>query len=160
MAKVVDPSQELRFSRTAQASIFAIIGSVFITTGIILVAVIWTVHQGGWSMDELPFPLWVSFIPWFFAVGCFLMIWHCLRHPFLILSPAGVEIFPFWRPIKNFNIIPWGAIADLDINKKSLTLHHNKEHTGGVVLSLAPLSKKSRILLMQAVKGVMDKRNS
>ena len=160
MAKVADPSQELRFTRSAQALIFALAGIVFLTVTVILAVVIWTIIDGDWALEELPFPVWIVVVPLLLAGGCFYVFWHCLRHPYLILSPAGVEIFPFWRPVKNFDIIPWGGIADLEIDNKRLTLHNNKEHTGGVVLSLSPLNKKSRMLLQEAINGIITKRNS
>ena len=159
MAKVADPSQELRFSRSVQALLFAFGACLFLTIGVILLMISWTVFKN-WEMNTMPFPIWVLFLPWIPMVACLWLCWHCVRHPFLILSPAGVEIFPFWRPVKNYNLIPWGVVKDLDINEKELTLHYNTEHTGGVVLRLAPLSKKSRILLMEAIRGVKDKRIS
>ncbi len=159
MPKVLEPSKELRFARTMQAVIFAVLAAVLLAMGVTLLLITYTVHNSQWGLAELPFPLWFLALPWLPIGLCVWMSIHCMRHPFLIFSPIGIEIFPLWRPIKNFNLVEWGRVADVEVNDHTLTLHYNKEQTGGVVLALAPLSKKSRILLKQAVMGVMDQRN-
>jgi len=158
MPKVKDPSQELRFSRTGQALGFALVGSLALSAGVTLALVTWTVYRSPFGMDQHPFPLWLHLLPWLVVGLCIWLVLHCLRHPYLILSPIGVEVFPFWRPIQNFHLIEWGRIADLEVTSTALTLHYNAQHTGGVVLALTPLHKKSRILLMQTINGIIDQR--
>jgi len=55
-------------------------------------------------------------------------------------------------------MVEWGRVADIEVDSRKLTLHYDTDHTGGVVLGLAPLSKKSCILLQEAMQGVMQKR--
>jgi len=158
MAKVEDPSKELRFSRGRQAFLFALSAILCFSVGVILLLVLATVYYEEGHLEEMPYARWWLYTPWLPMIGFGWLTWYCLRHPLLILSPIGVEIFPFWRPVKHFHLIEWGRIHEIESDGRALTLHYNAEHNAGVVISLAPLSKKSRILLMQAAKGVMDQR--
>ncbi len=157
MSKVLDPAKELRFTRSAQAVFFAIIGSILLTIGVTLLLVIYTVHTND-HLDNLPFPMWLIFSPWIPMIPCFWVCYHCAKYPYLIFSPIGIEVFPFWKPIKNFNLIEWGLVRLVDFETSRMTLHFTEEKTSGVVLSLSPLSKNSRILLKRALEGVMDQR--
>jgi len=160
MGKVLDPEKELRFTRLTQALIFALCAAVCLAIGVTLVTTLITVQVVYGSLEETPFPVWLGWTPWV-PLGAFgWLAWHCIRHPYLILSPIGVEIFPFWRPVHHFQVVEWGRIALLEWHEQELTMHYSTEKTSGVVLSLAPLNKKSRILLKQALEGVMEKRKN
>ncbi len=158
MSKVLDPSKELRFNRSAQAILFAVLVSFFLAIAVTCSLIVYTVKSSDLVNKELPFPLWVLILAWVLVIPFVFLCYHCVKHPYLILSPIGVEIFPFWRPVKNFNLVEWARVADVDIAKRAMTLHYDKEHTGGVVLSLSPLSQQSRQLLSEAISGVMTKR--
>ena len=85
---------------------------------------------------------------------------RCTPHAYLILSPLGVEIFPFIKPEKNLQIIYWSEVADAELSKdtKRLIIHFNEEKKSGVVVSLNPIPVARRHLLEEAVLGVMEKR--
>lgn len=160
MAKVLDPAKELRFTRTAQATLFAIVGAVFLCVGIMLSLVTGSFYHYEGSLETLPFPLILVILPWLPTLACFWLCYYCARYPYLLFSPIGIEVFPFWKPVKNFNLIEWGRVVVLEYNETQLILHHNAEKTSGVVLSLSPLNKKSRMLLIRTVEGVMEQQKS
>jgi hypothetical protein len=80
---------------------------------------------------------------------------HLTRHAYLILTPMGLEIFPFFRPAKRMQMVFWQEISDAEIDEREkwLTLHFNDERTAGMHLSLSPVRKKLRELLAKAVLG-------
>ena len=156
MSKVLDPEKELRFTRSSQAVLFALLGAILFTIGVILIVTYQTADLYKW--EEKPFSLWILFLPWLPVIGFIWLSLHCVKHPYLILSPIGVEIFPLWKPSQNFNLIEWGRIKIIEFAGKKMTLHYNEEKKAGVVLTLSPLNKKSRMLLQRAMEGVMDQQ--
>ena len=76
-----------------------------------------------------------------------------------ILSPLGVEIFPFFKARENLQIIYWSQVADAEVKDGQLFLHFTEEKKSGVVASLSPIPEVRRLLLEKAVVGVMEKRN-
>lgn len=160
MSQVLDPSKELRFTRSAQAVLYFVLAALFLSVGVTLFLVAAVVHATTGSLEELPFPVWLLFLPWLPFIGLLVLSFYCARHPYLLLSPLGVEVFPFWRPVKNFQLVEWGRIAIVEFKETQMILHHTAEKKSGVVLTLSPLHKKSRLLLQKAMEGVMDQRNS
>jgi len=84
---------------------------------------------------------------------------RCTRHAYLILSPLGVEIFPFFKARENLQVIYWSQVADAEVEDGELRLHFTEEKKSGVIVSLAPISKARRVFLKKAVTGVMKNRN-
>lgn len=155
MSQVLDPQKELRFARSRQALSFAVLGALFLSATVTLLLVTYTVDD----LAELPFPGWLGYAFFLPVALCLWLSYYCIRHPYLIISPIGVEVFPLWKPIKNFQLIEWGNVVIVENDESNLTVHYNKEKTAGVVLTLSPLTKNSRILLMRAFEGVMEQRN-
>ncbi|HEY1120073.1 MAG TPA: hypothetical protein VGE67_00675 [Haloferula sp.] len=145
---VAEPKKELRFTRAGQAVVFGIAAAVCFMAGLVFFRV--APYR---AIDpELPHPAW-GWIPIGLAV---LFVWlaiHCAKHAYLILSPIGVEIFPFFRPAANMQVIPWAQIAAADIDGSRLTLHFSAEKTSGIHLSLSPIPKDRRALLAKAIRG-------
>ncbi len=105
---------------------------------------------------ELPHPAWA--IPCVaIASGAFWLARHLAKHAYLILTPMGLEIFPFFRPAKGMQTVMWQEIAAVDVEEKWLTLHFNEEKTAGMHLSLGPVRKSLRELLVRAVTGRVEK---
>ena len=100
----------------------------------------------------VPHGLWA--VPCF--VVCGLAVWlarHLASHAYLILTPLGLEIFPFFRPAKAMQLVLWQEIVGAETNERWLTLHFNGEKTAGLHLSMRPIVKKRRELLAKAVLG-------
>jgi len=84
---------------------------------------------------------------------------RCTRHAYLIVTPLGVEIFPFFKAEKNLQIIYWSEVADAEVSPdlSRMTLHFNREKKSGVVVSLNPIPRERRALLEKVVSGMAQK---
>lgn len=141
------PEKELRFTRAGQAAGFWLAAAVLAAAGLTLV-VISIYRDFNPSMPHLwcLVPLALSLLAARTAV-------RLTRHAYLILTPLGIEIFPFFRPAAGMNLISWQEIhaAEVDSKFHRLTLHYNAEKTSGVHLSLRPIQTARRPLLAKAV---------
>ena len=148
---VSNPEKEIRFTRSAQARNFAFLGASLVGIGATLIATA-TLGKGApvSAQSGIPFLL--------LAAGAFWLSYHCARHAFLILSPVGIEFFPFFKPSKNFQLWTWSEFHHAEVIGKTFYLHFNEEETGGAVISLAPMTEKARVLLDVAIEGRMDER--
>ncbi len=77
------------------------------------------------------------------------------RHAYLILTPLGIEIFPFFKPADGMRLVMWQEVDHAEVDEKStrLTLHHDAGKTSGIHLSLTPIRADRRTLLAKAVLG-------
>jgi hypothetical protein len=147
---VAEPHKELRFTRSGQAVVFFVAGAVFCGVAVTLIAT--GVYRP--ENPELPHPAWA--VPCLVLAVCtFILASRLTKHAYLILTPIGLEIFPFFRPAKGMQMVFWQEIsaAKIDERGKWLTLHFNNERTAGIHLSLSPVRKKLRNLLAKAVRG-------
>jgi hypothetical protein len=154
---VSEPEKELRFTRSGQAVGFGVLGAVLIGAAVTLVATGAYRHIN----PELPHPLWA--LPCIvLALGCFWLTGHLARYAYVILTPLGLEIFPFFLPSKNLRLVLWQEIivAEISDDKKWLSLHFNEEKSSGLHLSLKPIDRKFRSLLAKAVLGRVSRRNA
>ena len=156
--KVEEPEKELRFTRAAQAPLFYTVSVICFAVSL----AVFILSTQDWGMGEPILHGWL----WLCVPGVVLTYLalrlglRCTRHAYIILSPLGVEIFPFIKPEKNLQILYWGEVADAEFsaNAKQLILHFNEEKKSGVVVSLNPIPPRRRHLLEEAVLGVMEKR--
>lgn len=147
---VAEPQKELRFTRSGQAVGFCVAGAVLCGVAVTLIAT--GVYRS--ENPELPHPAWAA--PCLVLALCaFLLARTITKHAYLILTPMGLEIFPFFRPAKGMQMVFWQEIsaAEIDERGKWLTLHFNDERTAGMHLSLSPVRKNLRDLLAKAVLG-------
>ena len=143
-----EPEKELRFTRVGQALPFWWAAAVLLAAAITLLATSYyrDVNPG------LPHPAW-ALLPVAFAVVLGRLAFRMTRHAYLILTPLGVELFPFIRPQQGMRVIYWQEIAFFEVNaaKTLMTLHFDRERTGGIHLSLKPIPRPRRDLLIRAV---------
>ena len=151
---VAESEKELRFTRSAQAPLFYIIAAVAVATtiGIIILS------TQKWGMSPPPLQKWWwLIIPdlmigfWFFRIGL-----RCSQHAYLILTPLGVEIFPFFRAQKNLQVIYWTQIVEAEVTKSKLIMHFSDQRNSGVIVSLRPVLHRQRELLKKAIDGRMQ----
>ena len=149
------PENELRFTRSHQAILFWTLGLVFMLTTVGVGVLSW------WQLRHPP-PWWLALLPLALSAGAFALAWRLTRHAYLLLSPIGVEIFPFWKPVDHFQLIPWGTIgaAEFSPNDRWLTLTLSGYEDVKVILTLDPVKPAARPLLKKAVLGVMEKRSA
>ena len=144
------PEKELRFTRSGQAVVFWLLAAFLAAVAVTLCAsslyrdVNPDLPHLAWGL----LPLWLAVVLARFAVGL-------TRHAYLILTPLGIEIFPFFRPARGMRLVTWQEVADAeaDASCTMLTLHHNPEKSSGIRLSLKPIRADRRALLVRAVTG-------
>lgn len=144
------PEKELRFTRSGQAVIFWMAAAVLVACGVTMLAT-------GYYRDVNP-EMWLLVSAGMTFAFAGLMVQTAVRltrHAYLILTPLGIEIFPFFRPADGMRLVMWQEIqgAEVDEGMKRLTLHHDVERTSGIYLSLAPIREDRRRLLAKAVIG-------
>lgn len=149
MQPVAEPGNELRFTRAAQATGFWLAAAVLVSVAVTLLAS--SVYRG--VNPQLPHPAW-ALLPAVAAAFAIRTAVRLTRHAYVILSPVGVEIFPFLRPAANMRLIPWREIDSFEIDHTFtvLTLHHDAARTSGVHLSLKPIPADRRHLLAKALQ--------
>ena len=88
--KIQSPEQELRFTRSGQAMLFWVGAAMLSSVGITLLAT--TIYRD--INPALPHPAW-ALVPLAFAGFMVHTAARLTRHAYLILTPLGIEIFPF-----------------------------------------------------------------
>ncbi len=149
-APVQSPEKELRFTRSGQASHFWLVAAILAASGITLLST--SIYRD--INPLLPHPAW-ALLPLAAAAALAALAMKMTRHAYLILTPLGIEIFPFFRPAAGMRLVLWQelALAEVDEKSKRLTLHHDAGKTSGIHLSLTPIRADRRSLLAKAVLG-------
>jgi len=148
---VAEAHKELRFTRSRQASQFFILTAFLLMLGVGSFVALFA----SWGPDDVDFHFYAWFcllplIPSYFSLR---MAIHCVRHAYILLTPMGVEVFPFFKPETNLQIIFWQEIDNFDITTSLLTLHSSPEKTSGTVLTLKPLAAAQISLLTKAIEA-------
>jgi hypothetical protein len=147
---VQSPEKELRFTRSGQAVVFWVTSAVLTAVGMTLLAT--SVYRE--INPQLPHPAW-AVPPLVLAAASVWLAVRLTRHAYLILTPLGIEIFPFFRPSSGMRLVLWQEIdsAEVDAEHTLLTLHHDAAKTSGIRLSLRPIRSDRRDFLGKAVLG-------
>lgn len=150
---IQEPEKELRFTRSGQAVPFWILAAVFAAAALTLLAT--SVYRD--INPHLPHPAWALAPLGIAALAARLAI-RLTRHAYLILTPLGIEIFPFFRPAAGMRLVTWQEIhsAELDQALARLTLHHDAARSSGIHLSLKPVRADRRPLLARAILSRTD----
>lgn len=149
-AQIQSPEKELRFTRSGQAVHFWLATAVLVATCMTLAAT--SIYRD--INPHLPHPAW-ALVPLALAAATLRLAISLTRHAYLILTPLGIEIFPFFKPAEGMRLVLWQELNHAEVDEKLtyLTLHHNAERTSGIHLSLTPISATRRSLLAKAVIG-------
>jgi hypothetical protein len=155
--KVARPEQELRFTRSRQALTFLAAGIIglCVACGILIKALPGAGNVVGEPASAVS-PLW-ALVPLAPATVSFWLAAHCLRHAFIILTPLGIELFPFWRPARNMQVIYWAEIETAIISP-DLKIFTIKCRGSGIMATLAPISRSGRVLLKHGIEGRMERQ--
>lgn len=114
--------------------------------------------------------LWWRYCPWLTwlwlllpllaAWGCLHLALHLTRHAFLLLSPIGIEIFPFFRPAQQMQLLSWGEIAHAGMTEddRLLILTLAGLEDAKIIIGLDPVPRRALPLLRKAVEGLMENR--
>ena len=149
-AKIQSPEKELRFTRSGQAGLFWVSAAMLASVGITILAT--AIYRD--INPRLPHPAW-ALVPLALALVMARLAVGLTRHAYLILTPLGIEIFPFFRPAAGMRLVVWQEVDHAEVNEKTtvLTLHHDSGKTSGIHLSLTPIRADRRTLLAKAVIG-------
>jgi hypothetical protein len=152
---VQSPEKELRFTRSGQAVGFWILGAVLTAVAVTLAAT--SIYRD--INPLLPHPAW-TMVPLTAAVVSTRLAAYLTRHAYLILTPLGIEIFPFFKPASGMRLVLWQELdsAEADPLLARLTLHHDAAKTSGIHLSLRPVLRDRRALLVKAVTERLAKQ--
>jgi hypothetical protein len=147
---VQSPEKELRFTRSGQAVGFWVASAVLLAAAVTLAAT--AVYRG--VNPDLPHAGW-ALLPLGLALVSARLAAGLTCHAYLILTPLGIEIFPFFRPASGMRMVSWAEIhsAEIDAEANLLTLHHDAGRRSGIHLSLKPIRADRRDLLAKAVLG-------
>ena len=147
---VQSPEKELRFTRSGQAVGFWILSAVLTAAAVTLLAT--AIYRD--MNPHIPHPAW-ALVPVGLAAVVARLAFSLTKHAYLILTPLGIEIFPFFRPAQGMQLVTWQEVTSAEVNENStrLSLHHNAEKTSGIRLSLRPIRADRRSLLAKAVIG-------
>jgi lysylphosphatidylglycerol synthetase-like protein (DUF2156 family) len=153
MTKIQAPDKELRFTRSGQAALFWMASAMLAAVGVTLLAT--SVYRA--TNPELPHPLW-ALLPLTLSVGFGRLAVWLTRHAYLILTPLGLEIFPFYRPAQGMQLVMWQELdhSSTDHRLNRITLHRDAAETSGIHLSLQPICRARRTLLAKAIQGRLD----
>ena len=154
-ADLQSPEKELRFTRAAQSIPYWIGSAVFAGIAITLFATSFYREVN----PLLPHPAW-ALIPLLLAVGSVRTASKMTRHAYLILTPLGIEIFPYFSAARKMRLVLWQEIdhAAIDPASGMISLHFDSVETSGIHLSLRPIRKELRSLLAKAVDGRLSPR--
>lgn len=151
MAQAVQaPAKELRFTRSGQAVVFWVLAAVWTAASVTLAAT--SIYRD--INPQLPHPAW-ALVPLAAAALSARLAVGLTRHAYLILTPLGIEIFPFFRPAAGMRLVLWQEVDCAEVNAAAtlLTLHHDAAKTSGIHLSLKPIRADRRALVAKAVSG-------
>lgn len=150
MPEVREREKELRFTRSGQAVVFWIAAAVCAAACVTLITVSFYRHEN----PRLPHPAW-ALLPLVASFALTRLALRLTRHAYLILTPLGIDVFPFFRPEHGMQTVFWSEIHDVAVEEGGmrLTLHFNAEKSAGIHLSLRPIEGQRRELLILAVQG-------
>ncbi len=153
--KVQSPEKELRFTRSGQAAVFWLVAAMLAAAAVTMVAT--ALYRD--VNPHLPHPAW-ALVPFAAAAALARQAIRLTRHAYIILTPLGIEVFPFFRPTHGLQIILWQEIDHAAVNSTTtrLTLHRDRGETSGVHLSLRPIRTDRRDFLVQAILGRVSAR--
>ena len=143
-------ANELRFTRSGQAVGFWLAAAVLAAGAVTLGAT--ALYRD--INPDVPHPAW-ALVPLGLALLAARLARHLTRHAYLILTPLGIEILPFFRPAARLRMVGWQEVAAAEVNAEQsvLTLHYDAAKTAGIHLSLKPIRADRRALLVKAVCG-------
>jgi hypothetical protein len=155
--KPVNPEKELRFTRSHQAGLFWGLATLFACgSAALFLASSEYLNALETRVRLVNSPLW-GFLPILPALFFAWVAVHLTRHAFLILTPLGIEIFPFWKPKQNLQVLYWAEIASAEVNDDAdlLVICLAGEGDSRVIISLDPIKLERRLLLKHAIEGRM-----
>ncbi len=149
--------RDVRFTRGGQADLFALIGVGMLCVAGAMALLAWPAFLPP-KVEPIVGSGWWALVPVALAVVMFGLAVHLGRHAYLLISPVGLEIFPFFFPVRNFRLVMWDEIENLEVGEGRKWLTVAMFGGGGVHISLAPMRRMQRQLLAETVLRAMKMR--
>lgn len=152
-----EPARELRFTRARQALDFALLGVLCGSAAgglAVLASPQFSIRGHGPVLSSY----WPALVALTLAAGAIWVAIHLSRHAYILLTPVGLEIFPFFRPARNFRLVLWQEIEHLEVSGDHRVMAVDLAGGGRIFLSLVPLRERQRELLAHAAAGIVDQR--
>ncbi len=150
--------KEVRFTRSGQAVVFIAVGVACVSLGaaFAVLGYRWPWHD--WPDPLLPSP-WLGVAPLAPALALFYAAGRLARQPYLVFSPVGLEIYPLWKPADHSQLVAWSEVATLAVQERPerLVIDFAQVKDAGIVIHLAPVARRARLLLRRTVEGVNAK---
>jgi hypothetical protein len=152
--KITEPEKELRFTRARQALTFVAFGGIFLC----ITFWMWFSNTtlNGQAINEISIRLVITLILFSLSLICFWAAVNCVRHAFIILTPLGIELFPFWFPSKNLQVIYWTEIDNAIVTGDMKTLEIQCQGGSKVFVALAPITADRLPYLKRAIEGRIE----
>ncbi len=146
-------SQEIRFTRAGHAALAAALGLAALAATVAC----WVLSSPVNSGLVIP-SRWCVLIPAVPAAALLWLAWRLARQPWLVFSSIGLELHDLLRPEHHIHLFPWSEIHSLTLEEDHSRLHLtlNSQTSGGVIVSLAALTPRARLLLHHAVLGQQE----
>ncbi len=146
--KITEPEKELRFTRARQGLTFVAFGGIFL-------CITFWIWFSNTTINEISIRLIITLILFSLSLICIWVAVNCVRHAFIILTPLGIELFPFWFPSKNLQVIYWTQIDNAIVTEDMKTLEIQCQGGGKVFVALAPITVDRLPYLKRAIEGRM-----
>ena len=105
--------KEIRFTRSGQAVVFFLVAIVAFSIGVGLFVL--SVDFGWESQPPRLEASWYGLLTLpFVALFGWLGV-HLAKHAYMIFSPVGIELFPFYRPSENMQVLYWSEVLEVDL---------------------------------------------
>ncbi len=151
--KISEPEKELRFTRARQALTFVALGVALLCVAVAIeIKATPLIGNAAGEAPAVSSPWWAA-IPLLPALWSFWTAAHCARHAFIILTPLGIELFPFWFPAKNMRVVYWSEVTAAAVDEGLRNMTVDLDGGSKIFVALAPISRDRRPLLKRAVEG-------
>jgi len=110
----------------------------------------------GQAINEISIRLIITLVLFCLSLICFWVAVNCVRHAFIILTPLGIELFSFWFPSKNLQVIYWTEIDNAIVTEDMKTLEIQCQGGSKVFVALAPITADRLPYLKRAIEGRIE----
>ncbi|MEM6911851.1 MAG: hypothetical protein AAF555_09750 [Verrucomicrobiota bacterium] len=145
------PQPELRFTRSAWASLLGLLAAGFFCGA--MVGSAWAFHLQT-ERGEFGLLSWLAIVGPIASASTLLWLSRWLaKRTYLLLSGVGVEVFPLFKPEDRLEVFPWDEVAEARVLESPRALHLTLASQAEFRIPLGALRPDSCQLLQTAVAG-------
>lgn len=148
--------KEVRFTRNLQGAQFTVVGGLLALLGLLplfaLMRVLWRTGHILFSQHAA----WMVCLP--LGLALFYFGSQMLRHAYIVFTPLGLELYPFFKPKTNMQLLFWSEIEALSLSEDKRALEIALPNERKIFVSLSPMREESRLLLLSTVAAAEQLR--